>query len=149
MKRKRLISSIVMAGAIAATSVALAPAASADPTASVCGSSYHKVYGPKYVYSYYGIYSGDVYIAYNASNGYNCAFLYLSDSTTKGSLGWVHAIQIKSANGSSSSVDAGKYNSYAGPRYVYSPSDCVKAVGYITDPRGNDKWYDTGWQACD
>ncbi|GAA4620855.1 hypothetical protein GCM10023196_006460 [Actinoallomurus vinaceus] len=148
MKRKSLISSIVMAGAILAGSVALAPAASADPTASICGSNYHTVYGPKWEYSYYNVYAGDVYIAYNASNGYNCAYFYIGDSTTKGSLGWQHAIQIKSANGGSSVVNAGRFNSFAGPVYVYSPSDCVKAVGYVTDPKGNDRWYDTGWKAC-
>ncbi|MCO6004379.1 hypothetical protein NE236_05235 [Actinoallomurus purpureus] len=148
MKRKNLISSIVMAGAILATSVALAPAASADPTASICGSGYHTVYGPKWVYSYYNVYAGDVYIAYNSSNGYNCAYLNLGSSTTKGSLGWQHSIQIKSANGRSSSPDGGYFNSYAGPVYVYSPSDCVAAVGYITDPKANDKRYDTLWQAC-
>ena len=144
MKRKGLVSAIAVAGAIVGSSVALAPAASADETATICGSSYHTVYGPYSTYTNTGTFAGNVYISYNSSNGYNCAYSTVSAATK----GYYRDIVLESQAGDSSPSDSGYFNSFAGPVYLRAPGKCVKAAGYVTTPAGSDDWFDTGWHAC-
>ncbi|MCO6010049.1 hypothetical protein NE236_34280 [Actinoallomurus purpureus] len=151
MRSKRIVTAMAMAGAIVGTSIAVAPAAMAD-TASICGSSYHTVWGPKSVYTEIGIYAGSVYIGYNSSNGYNCAYLTVS-SQTVASHGYRHSVTIMNTKtGDQSPPDDGAYNSFAGPVYVKAVDACVKAWGTVTYTRGDgldgDGYYNTGAVAC-
>jgi hypothetical protein len=141
-----------MTGMVAGASLALAPAASADQSPSVCGSSYRTVYGPMAVYTGNRVFAGYVYVAYSSSTGNNCAYFTVSPAT-KASTGYKHSVTIRnSSTGRQSKKDEGAYNSFAGPVYIKAPGACVEAWGTVSYPTspigGKTGYYDTYKVAC-
>lgn len=117
MKIRSMIAAVAATGAIAGTGVAVAPAAMAD---SICGSGYTQFYS-KAISTTTGIPAGTVRV-FDSPNNYKCAYFTVSTST-KGSDGWNHSINIEPSAGGTAHHDSGYYNSYAGP--VYAGPGCV------------------------
>ncbi|HEX2313500.1 MAG TPA: hypothetical protein VHJ17_07210 [Thermomonospora sp.] len=93
---------------------------------------------------------GTVYLGYNASNGYNCAYT-LKNKNAEPVNFWGHPTRtgVKLlTEGSTWAVDYGKYKYYAGPVYRYGRDRCVKLVADVTSSSGINAHAATGWVAC-
>jgi hypothetical protein len=118
------------AGIIALAVAALAvPAgvANASTPQSICGSRYTEYLGDL------SITGGDVYLYYNASNGYYCAVNIKSSHVGTATLTGVF---LSKTSTSRQIEDVGNYSSFAGPVYLYAPNTCVWAGGETSTSGG-------------
>ncbi|MCO6009578.1 hypothetical protein NE236_31865 [Actinoallomurus purpureus] len=127
MKIRSMIAAFAATGAMAGTGVAIAPAAMAD---SICGAGYTQFYSVD-IYAPVHLYAGTVKV-FDSPNNSKCVYFTVS-SSTKGSDGWSHSINISPHNSTASHHDTGYYNSYAGPLWESAPT-CVDVWGSVSGP---------------
>jgi hypothetical protein len=156
MKSRIRRASVVSATAVFTAGIALvgagtAEAAPSNSVSAICGSGYRWV--DTYPVSYTSI-SGVTYelgqaiLAYNPSNGYNCAYTYkqnLADHVNfYGSPTWT-GIKLLT-EGSTWATQYGNFSYYAGPVYRYGKDRAVKLVADVGYDK-NVSWAHlaTGW----
>ncbi|MCX5048639.1 MULTISPECIES: spore-associated protein A [unclassified Streptomyces] len=119
---KRLGSAVAVLGLTAAATVAATGTASAASYNGGCGSGY-SVIGSK------DVGDGKAYITYNGSTGYNCV---VTVSDTPGTAMYLDArlrIHRTDVVWKSTEMDAGHFQYYAGPVYVYAKGSCIDYGG--------------------
>jgi hypothetical protein len=131
---------IAAAGAIAlaAASVSVLPSTAASAAQVSCGSGYYRI--DSYPLKRSGSSGGGVlYLYYNSSNGYNCAYTLATQ--------WVGTTKLMgvSLRASSTDADFGKYDwdyykYFAGPVYAYAPHACVTLDGEVDSPDGTRRY---------
>ncbi|REE94748.1 spore-associated protein A [Thermomonospora umbrina] len=104
--------------AVAAVGTATAPAQAATNYNGACGAGYT-------VIDKLDVYRGVTYLTYN--NGWNCA---VTVTDTPGTSQYIRAMIARSRDGQWIR-DEGYYTQYAGPVYVYAPSECIDWGGSV------------------
>lgn len=138
---RRLVSVLAATFAMAAATLAVAPAASAAGSYG-CSGSLIDSYPIQHASSTWGT----AYLYYDSSTGNNCAaavknsngyrgtdtlttvYMQRCSSTTPGTCGSIEA----------SDNDSGQYSYYAGPAVVYAAGHCVQVTASIWDPSHSD-----------
>jgi hypothetical protein len=131
------------------------PVAAAQPTAAKtstagakvapnrCGTGYRQIDTAKL--NHFGPTFGDVYLYYNESNGYNCAFT--EKLIDRGMPTPVSVRLCRQSDGHCVS-DSGNYRYYAGPVYLYAANTCVRWGGSVTAQDGREDSYWSPWEHC-
>ncbi|NUU20145.1 MAG: hypothetical protein HOV68_01325 [Streptomycetaceae bacterium] len=128
-----------------------ANAATTNSVGAICGSGYQWV--DTYAVSYTSasgsrIQLGQAILAYNPSNGYNCAYTFKQNIATQNNFyGYPTWTGIKLlSEGSTWTTDYGNYSYYAGPVYRYGKDRAVKLVADVGLYK-NESWAHlaTGW----
>ncbi|MFF7868278.1 spore-associated protein A [Streptomyces qaidamensis] len=123
-KHRRITTIVASAATMLGLGVIAAPSASAAASYNgACGSGYSVTNSARIGNG------GTIFLTYNSSNGYNCVVTIRDtpDSTP----GIVSAGLGRNGDIYSWKSDLGKYQSYAGPVYVYGKGACMDWTGAI------------------
>ncbi|MDH6144904.1 MULTISPECIES: spore-associated protein A [Kitasatospora] len=109
----------VIAALTAGAAVAVPTAANAASYDGACGSGYVGI-------RHMDMTGGTVWLAYSSATGENCVV------TVRNSPGAAEPMTASiRISGGSWLEDSGNYTTYAGPKYVYAPGQCVDYTGSI------------------
>ncbi|GAA5056493.1 hypothetical protein HNP84_007045 [Thermocatellispora tengchongensis] len=143
MKKRSVLSSVLMAAALAFTglTVMATPAQASQAEAQrICGSGYQFL---KYMGTEKSI---GAYLFYNSANGNNCA-VGMHQYTAVGVRTKTN-VWIQRQSDLRKVIDEGSYAYYAGPVYLYARNTCVKYGAYIDynggETTGINYWYFCG-----
>ncbi|SEH03621.1 hypothetical protein SAMN05444920_14035 [Nonomuraea solani] len=122
--RTRKLATLLIGAALAAAPTLVAGAAPAG-AAGPCGSGYSRI--GVYSITKDGTRTGTLEVHYSSGTGKNCALTY-GYGAYANTTSWKR-VTISRGDGSGSSTDAGRYESYAGPVYVSASGQCIDVAG--------------------
>lgn len=143
---------IALTAGVGVLSAGTANAATSNSVSAICGSGYRwvKTYPVSYRWGNGVEYLlGQAVLAYNPSNGYNCAYTYKQNIADRnGFYGYPTWTGIKLSAGNGWAVDYGNYKYFAGPVYRYGTGRTVALVADVGLEK-NESWAHlaTGWVA--